>query len=139
MWPNESGLVVDGDAKALTTTDFDQDGRADFLVTRNNNSLMAFKNDSINPTSDSRPLSVRLIGTMKNPTAIGAKIFVVRADGSQLSAEIHAGSGYLSQSAPVSFFASSTANPVVELIVHWPDGHRSTHDPGTEAVKIIRR
>ena len=100
---------------------------------------MVFENDSANQAGGVRSLSVRPIGTLKNPTAIGAKIFVVRADGSRQSAEIHAGSGYLSQSAPIAFFANSAANPVVELVVRWPDGHRSTHDPGNEPVQVIRR
>ena len=139
MWPNKSGLVVGGDAKALTSTDFNQDGRADFLITRNDNTAIVFESDSGNQANENQSLSVRLIGTIKNPTAIGAKIFIVRADESRQSAEIHAGSGYLSQSAPVAFFASPANNPVVEIIVRWPDGQHSTHDPGNEPVQVIRR
>jgi len=138
VWPNKSGLVVAGDAKALTTTDFDGDGRADFLITRNDDTLLAYRNEHAAPAGDTRSLSVRLVGSANNPTAIGAKIYVFRADGSRQSAEIYAGSGYLSQSAPIAFFASSKANPVVETIVRWPNGQRSTHKSGDESQQVIR-
>lgn len=42
--PAESGLVVPGDAKALVTLDLDKDGWLDFLVTRNNDTTLAFRN-----------------------------------------------------------------------------------------------
>lgn len=42
--PAESGLVVPGDAKALVTLDLDNDGWPDFLVSRNNDTTLAFRN-----------------------------------------------------------------------------------------------
>jgi hypothetical protein len=42
--PAESGLVVSGDAKALVTLDLDKDGWPDFLVSRNNDTTLAFRN-----------------------------------------------------------------------------------------------
>jgi hypothetical protein len=66
--------------------------------------------------------------------------FCTYADGSKQSAEIHAGSGYLSQSAPIAvFFANSSTNFVVEIAFRWPDGHRNTHNPRNEPLRIIRR
>jgi len=139
MWPARSGLVVAGDAKSLTTTDFNQDGRADFFIARNDDSVIAFQHVAEGATKGRRSLSVRLSGRPGNPTAVGAKIVLLRADGTRQSAEIHAGSGYLSQSAPIAFFADVEANKAVEWIVRWPDGRRSTHTVSDEAVQIIRR
>ncbi len=138
MWPAESGLVVGGDAKSLTTADFDQDGRADFLVTRNDDTVMAFQNSSADIQTGT-PLSVGIVGRSSNPTAIGAKITLVRADGTRVSAEVHAGSGYLSQSAPIVFFANSPSNKAVEWDIRWPDGMSSKHAVSGEAVQTIRR
>lgn len=139
IWPGLSGLLVDGDAKALATTDIDQDGRADFLITRNDNSLLAYRNDVAYEESKTRPLSVRLVGDDGNPTAIGAKIVLQREDGSRVAAEIYAGSGYLAQSSPEAFFASTLANPVVEILVRWPDGQESRHRPDSGPHQVIRR
>ena len=42
--PAESGLLVPGDAKAVAVLDLDNDGRPDFLVSRNNSTTLAFRN-----------------------------------------------------------------------------------------------
>ena len=42
--PAESGLLVPGDAKAVVVLDLDNDGRPDFLVSRNNSPTLAFRN-----------------------------------------------------------------------------------------------
>jgi hypothetical protein len=84
-------------------------------------------------------MSVRLVGQTGNLSAVGARITLVRADGAHQSAEIHAGSGYLSQSAPVAFFADLDTNKAVEWFVRWPDGKRSTHHVSDQAIQVIRR
>jgi len=47
--PAESGLVVPGDAKALVVLDLDNDGWPDFLVSRNNDTTLAFRNKGMPP------------------------------------------------------------------------------------------
>jgi hypothetical protein len=69
-----------------------------------------------------QPVAIRLAGRVGNPMGIGARITVVREDGSLQSTEIHAGSGYLSQSSAVAFLASTSANPIREIQVSWPSG-----------------
>jgi len=138
LWPNESGLVVGGDAKALTTVDFNQDGQADFFVSRNNQSAVAFQNVMQPSAATGRPLSVRLIGPAGNPTAVGAKVYLLRDDGSRQSAEVHAGSGYLSQSTPTLFFSTSEKNKATEWLIRWPDGKRTKHPVGTDSIQTLR-
>jgi predicted Zn-dependent protease len=46
----------------------------------------------------------------------------VYSDGSSQISEVHAGSGYYSQSSPSSFFSYSDANPPVRVRVRWPSG-----------------
>ena len=66
--PAESGLVVPGDAKALAVLDLDRDGWPDFLVSRNDDVTLAFRNRGV-PGRHS--LGIRLRGPAGNPTAVG--------------------------------------------------------------------
>jgi hypothetical protein len=128
VWPDESGLIVPGDAKALTTTDLNRDGRADFVISRNDDSTMVFQN----ARAEGQPLAIRV-------AAVGSRVQIVRADGSVQSAEIHAGSGYLSQSAPVAYFGNAAGNPIEEIRVRWPDGRITSHEPSGDPVQTISR
>lgn len=121
---DNSGFVVAGDAKGLAIADLDNNGRPDMIVTQNNDRLLAFKNMS----SSGQPLAVRLKGKPGNPTAVGARVTVTCSNGSQQTAEIHAGSGYLSQSTATLFFGCEADAKIESLKVRWPDGSRSTHD-----------
>ena len=133
--PASSGLVVPGDAKALVVLDVDQDGWPGFLVTRNNNSMLAFRNTGV---AGHRPLRVALNGSKGNPTAVGARITVVLSDGSTETAEVAAGSGYYSQSTPSCFFGYPESTPPKRIMVRWPSGRTSEHafDPGTIALTL---
>jgi hypothetical protein len=130
----ESGLVVPGDAKAVAVTDLDRDGWPDFVVSRNDDSTLAFRNKG---APGRRSVRVELRGLAGNPTAIGARVTADFKDGSIAAAEIHAGSGYYGQSAPVCFVGFGEANPVVRLRVRWPDGKTSEHSlPAGPSVRI---
>ncbi len=122
--PSESGLVVVGDAKALSVLDLDQDGWPDLVVSRNNDTTTAFRNGGV---AGHKPLKILLRGAAGNPTAVGARITVEFADGSNETGEIYAGSGYYSQSAAACFFGYPDANPPVKIRVRWPSGASSEH------------
>ena len=104
----ESGLVVPGDAKALAVVDLDQDGWPDFLVTRNNGTTLAFRNNGI---AGRHSVRIALNGHAGNPACIGSKVTLVHADGTSQAREVHAGSGYYSQSTASAFFGWLDANP----------------------------
>ncbi len=125
-WPAESGMVVPGDAMGLTSCDLNQDGWPDFVVTQNNDRLLAFRNRGI---AGRQCLAVRLQGRVGNPAGVGAKVTVHHADGSTQTAEVYAGSGYLSQSCATLFFAQGADPGVKEIQVQWPDGKQTTHIP----------
>ncbi|HVU23570.1 MAG TPA: FG-GAP-like repeat-containing protein [Opitutus sp.] len=130
--PAESGLVVPGDAKALVAADLDGDGWADFVVTRNNDTMVAFRNGRM-PGRWS--LQVRLRGPAGNPAGIGARIALECRDGSTQSAEVAGGGGYASQSTAV-FFGGVEANPAQRIRVRWPDGGRTEEAVPPRAAKI---
>ena len=122
--PAESGLVVPGDAKALSVLDLDRDGWPDFLITRNHSTTLAFRNRGV---AGRHSLCIELQGPAGNPTAVGARITVESKNKSTQTAEIYAGSGYYSQSVPACFFGYSDENPPKEIRVRWPSGAVTTH------------
>ncbi len=127
VWPAESGIVIDGPATGLALCDSDGDGRPDVAVTRNNARPLLFHNDGPGDF-----LAVRLSGPAGNPAGIGARVTM----GAQ-TAEVYAGSGYLSQSAPILFFGSP-GGAAAEIRVRWPGGRTSVHTvpAGTTSVRL---
>jgi hypothetical protein len=121
----ESGLLVPGDAKALVVLDLDGDGWPDFLVSRNANTTLAFRNHGV---PGRHPLRISLLGPPGNPTAVGARITVELADGSAQTSEVYAGSGYYSQSAAAGFFGYADSNPPKRIRVRWPSGMETIFD-----------
>jgi len=121
----ESNLVVPGDAKALAVLDLGDEGWPSFLVTRNNDTTLAFRNGG---TAGHRPFRIVLKGPAGNPTGVGAKITVNFADGTSQTSEVYAGSGYYSQSTAASFFGYPDSNPPKKIHVRWPSGLESDSD-----------
>jgi hypothetical protein len=120
-----SNLVVPGDAKALAVLDMDQDGWPGFVVSRNNATVLAFRNHG---SDGRRPLRVVLRGPAGNPTGVGARITVEFSDGSAQASEVYAGSGYYSQSTSACFFGYPQSTPPTKIRVRWPSG-KSTESP----------
>lgn len=133
--PAESNLVVPGDAKALAVIDLDQDGWPDFLVSRNNDTTLAFRNNGV---AGHKSLRVLLHGPDGNPTAVGARITVRLADGSMQTREVSAGSGYYSQSTAACFFGYPETNPPVRISVTWPSGTITVqHGPPSSTTVVL--
>lgn len=116
--PRESGLYVGGDAKSLTKVDLNGDGLLDFVAGVNDDALVAFEQTA----RQQKNLSIQLRGKNGNTLAAGARINVSFDDGTARSAEVTAGSGYLSQSASLVNIGVSDDIKVVGIEVSWPDG-----------------
>ncbi len=134
VWPNESGLVVPGDAKGLTTADLNADGWVDFVIGINDGELVTYENRG---SADHRVLNIRLAGQPGNPTAVGSRVTVELSDGRRQTAEVHAGSGYLSQSTATLTFGLGSAATAQSVTVRWPDGTTSTTPAPSEPHLII--
>lgn len=134
VWPAESGLLVPGDARGLTVCDVDGDAAPDVCVTRNGERLLVF----LNRAGANGFLEIRLRGGPGNPTGVGARVTAVGEDFEQ-TAEVYAGSGYLSQSCPALFFGRGSQ--VRELRVRWPDGSETIRpvEAGATRITIGRR
>ena len=125
----QSGLIVPGDAKSVVINDLNGDDWPDVVVGVNNGDMLAFENQRVD---GNRMALVRLDGRPGNPTAIGARVTVIRSDGRKQTAEVQAGGGYLSQQSPSLWFGlgSTRTNSVDRSpLAGWSDN--STH-PETE-------
>jgi hypothetical protein len=125
VWPNESALIVPGDAKGLAVMDLNNDGWPDFVVGINNGEPVAFENRG---SKQNRVMNIRLEGRQGNPTAIGARVTIRLQDGSTQTAEVNAGGGYLSQSTSTLTFGLGQSNKVKFAQIRWPDGSVSDID-----------
>jgi hypothetical protein len=132
--PAESGLVVPGDAKALAVLDLDGDGWPDFLLTRNNSTTLAYRNNEV---VGRHALRVVLRGPPGNPTAVGARVTLALADGSTQTSEVYAGSGYYSQSSAACFFGYPDASPPRKIHVRWPAGVTTDHEVPPQTITLI--
>jgi hypothetical protein len=135
--PAQTGLVVPGDGKGLAACDFDGDGWPDLVAAQNNDRLLAFRNRGGGTV---RPLAVELRGPPGNPTGAGARVTVTyagtHAGGRTQAAEVYAGSGYLSQSTAVLYFARGEG-PVRSAAVRWPDGRTETVEVPEDAARVV--
>jgi enediyne biosynthesis protein E4 len=132
--PLESGLAVPGDAKALAVVDLEQDGWPDFVLSRNNDSTLAFRN---NRAAGRNSLRVVLRGPAGNPTAVGARVTAAYRDGSVRMGEIHAGSGCYSQSAAACFFGYGDSNPILRVEARWPSGSETRHEVPARSASLV--
>lgn len=108
-----------GDGRSIAETDWDDDGKPDFLL-RNRTAprLQLFRDLD---ASESHFLAVELRGTTCNRDAIGA---VVRLDvaGRRLTKTLYAGDGFLAQSSKRMCFGLGDTERVERLVVTWPGG-----------------
>jgi hypothetical protein len=133
--PEESGVVVRRDAKALAVIDFNQDGWPDLLATRNNDRPLALLNHG---AGDRRSFGVALRGGPGNPHAIGARLTLTLRDGSTQTAEVAGGSGYFAQSTKTVFFGYAEDVLPRELKIRWPDGRETVQTFEAAPSKTLR-
>jgi hypothetical protein len=123
--PAESGLLVPGDARAVVVLDLDDDGWPDFVISRRDNTSVAYRNHG---AAGRHSFEIRLRTTAIAAAVIGAEVTVAYVDGSTATAETQCGSGGWSQSGDGLFFGYPDANPPREIRVRWPDGTTTAHE-----------
>ena len=113
---------------------FRQKAQSCLVIGINDGELVTYENRG---SAGNRVLTVRLAGHSGNPTAIGSRVTLELSDGRSQTAEVHAGSGYLSQSsATLTFGLGSTATAQL-VTVRWPDGTTSTTLAESEPQLVI--
>ena len=122
--PAQSGIAISGEGRGVVVGDWNRDGRPDLVVTRINDTPMAYANRA---DSAGHFFAIKLKGQVGNSDAIGGKITVHYKDGTAQANELYAGSGYLSQSEPLAFFSYASGNEPQTIGVTWPDGKQTSH------------
>ena len=131
---DETGLTVAGDAKGMAITDADHDGRPDIVVARNNDTLQFFRQRN---SDASGAMAIRLRGPIGNPTAVGARVTLTGEGHSTQTAEVYAGTGYLSQSSPYLFFATADPDLPARLEIRWPNGKITNHTVNWTRMAVV--
>lgn len=126
-----SGVYVFGQQRGAAVGDYDEDGRADLVVTQNGASTRLFHNVGAAPG-----LRVKLKGPPGNPNGIGAVVRLQFKDRQGPAREIHAGSGYWSQDSLIPVLGTPT--PPESLWIRWPGGRVTTTSipPNTRQVTV---
>jgi len=136
--PKESGIAVQGDARSLADLDIDNDGRPDLIFARNDSEPAIYLNNpnaSIN-NNEYRNLQIRLKGPKGNPKGIGSKVILHLQGGNTQTTEIHAGSGYLTQT-PAHINFSLGKDEIATIQVQWPSGKTSVTQVSTGTSEVI--
>jgi Flp pilus assembly protein TadD len=114
------GLDLDQDGRSFAVLDYDGDGDPDLVVmaARSAPQLRLFRNDFADRGA---ALAVRLVGTVSNRDAVGARV-TVETDRLRRTKVVNAGSGFLSQHSKELLFGLGPSQRVVRLTVEWPSG-----------------
>ena len=106
-------------ARGAAYLDYDHDGDLDIVVTTNNGPAYLFRNDGGNRN---HWLTLKLVGTKSNRSALGAVVHVDSASGGQMQM-VHSGSSYCSQSDLALTFGLGHDDVAKEIVIYWPSGH----------------
>lgn len=118
-------LVKPRVTRGIAVGDYDNDGAPDVVMVAQNGPLQLFRNNGGNAN---RWISLRLEGTRCNRDAIGAKVMIKTADGTQTQ-WVHGGSSYCSQSDRRVVFGLGKSATMQSLTIVWPDGLRQQLKP----------
>ena len=124
--PPSSGISEPGDAKSLVVSDLNGDSWPDIAFGLNNAPMSVFLAQPATRTG--KIINVRLNGKTGNSSAIGARVTLTTAGAKSQTAEVQAGSGYLSQSPSILTFGLAEGAAIKSITVRWPNGRSSSHE-----------
>ncbi len=131
LFGTESGLLIHGEQRGVATADFDEDGRADLVVTQTGDATRLFRNATGTPG-----LCVRTVGAAGNPLGVGTVLRLKSGERLGPAREIRAGGGYWSQDSAVQ--VPATAGPATGIWIRRRDGREiSANVPvGAKEIRI---
>jgi hypothetical protein len=113
-------LLIEQSARGSTIGDYDNDGDVDVLVINLDEPPTLLRNETEN---GNHWISLHLVGTKSNRSAIGAVVEIV-AGGKRQLAEVRSGGSYLSHNDMRLHFGLGGTAIVEQLEVRWPSGLR---------------
>ena len=131
----------------MALVDWNRDGLRDFVSTDLESSIVLATNRS---NTKHHSLRLRLIGTLSSRDAIGAKVKVLIAPGSERTIQLTAGDGYQASNERVIEIGLGLMDHVESLEIRWPSGvitrwnHVSADEDyvaieGHEELQLLRR
>jgi hypothetical protein len=123
--PADSGLLLPGEARALSVINLDGDNWPDFVMTRSRAPILAWQNRG---KPDHRMLQIRLHGSTGNRPEAGSLVTLELADGTLQAMEISLGGGMFSQGTSTLYFGYLPANPPKRVLVRWASGARLAYE-----------
>jgi len=112
------GVLAAHSSRGCAFGDFNNDGNLDALILNMSEPPSLLQNDN---RSGHHWLSLKLVGTRSNRSAIGARIVVTAGERRQIR-EVLSGSSYISQSDLRQHFGLGSARKVDQIEVRWPSG-----------------
>lgn len=119
---------------SYTYADIDNDGDLDIIATAINGPLRLYKNTQ----SKNHAIQIELRDARGNHFAIGSKIRIYLADGSQQLRELKLGGGFLSFDEPRAHFGLASNSAVKTVEITWPDGEKTLIDETLQADRRYR-
>jgi len=119
---DEVGLGGHKKSMGASTVDFDGDGDIDIIVANSDGPLQLFENNAAQITGN-HWLKIELRGNQSNYYGIGMLVEVELSNGSVISQQTYAGSGYLGSGDPVVHVGLGSETQVKEVRVQWSTGH----------------
>lgn len=122
-----SGVDLPDDARGVATTDWDNDGDPDLVMTcRGGPQIRIFRNQL---TSENNFVHFDLVGTDSNLDAIGARVeLTIAGRDAPMVKMVQAGSGNLSQSTKRVMFGLGQSEKIKQVSVFWPSGKKQIFD-----------
>lgn len=108
-------------SRCAVSADFDGDGRLEIVTNNFNDAPYYFRNE----TEPRNFIAFRLRGVQSNRDAIGALVWI-RDDDRVRTRQVHAASGYLSQSTKILHFGLGEQTSIDQVEILWPSGARQT-------------
>ena len=121
----ELGVAHTDQGRGVVCADYNNDGWVDIFIANNGKSPTVFRNDHDN---GNHYIAIDLVGLEGNPEAIGAKVRVTTASGTQFQ-EVQLGNGYLSHGPATLHFGLGTDDYITAVDVVWPG-------PGGHATRV---
>lgn len=130
------GLDFRDDSRAFALSDFDHDGRMEFVLkNRTGPQLRILRNDLAGIGAS---VAVRVTGRRSNRDGIGTTV-TLEAGGTRQTKFVSAGSGFASQHTKELFFGVGDTLNAVSFSVQWPSGAIERHEnvPVNHRVEIV--